>query len=180
MKGKKVLWITKTAVFLALLIVLQAGSRMFGQLVTGSLVNLTLIICVMTCGMSSGAVIALCSPVLAKLIGIGPLWTIIPFVMFANLVLIMIWRFVGMIKIANKHIVRLFTLIIAAACKFTALYAGVVKLALPLFLDLQPKQEAVISAMFSLNQLFTALIGGAAATVILPVLEKSILRNEKE
>ena len=43
---KKVLWITETAVMLALLVTLQALTKPMGQLVTGSCVNAVLAISV--------------------------------------------------------------------------------------------------------------------------------------
>ena len=60
---KKVLWITETAVMLALLVTLQALTKPMGQLVTGSCVNAVLAISVLLVGMSSGITIALISPV---------------------------------------------------------------------------------------------------------------------
>ena len=62
---KKVLWITETAVMLALLVTLQALTKPMGQLVTGSCVNAVLAISVLLVGMSSGITIALISPVCA-------------------------------------------------------------------------------------------------------------------
>jgi hypothetical protein len=42
--NKRILFITKTALFLAILLVVQFFSKPLGQYVTGSLVNLVLII----------------------------------------------------------------------------------------------------------------------------------------
>ena len=64
----RILWITRTAIFIALLIVLQAA--------TATLVN-TLITGVMTCKLASGLSVAAVSPVMAIFIGIGPLWDLI-------------------------------------------------------------------------------------------------------
>ena len=60
---KKVLWITETAVMLALLVTLQALTKPMGQLVTGSCVNAVLAISVLLVGMNGGITIALISPV---------------------------------------------------------------------------------------------------------------------
>jgi hypothetical protein len=51
---KKTLWLTETAVMLALLITLQALTKPLGQLVTGSCVNAVLAVAVLLIGMSSG------------------------------------------------------------------------------------------------------------------------------
>ena len=89
-------WITRTAVFIALLIVLQMATAPLGNiLITGSIVNLLLIISVMTCGLASGLSVAVISPVMAKLLGIGPLWSLIPFIAAGNIVLVLLWHFIG-------------------------------------------------------------------------------------
>ena len=172
MRNKSVLWITTTAVFIALLIGMQVATAPLGQLVTGSLVNLILIVAVMTGGFTSGLTVAFVSPVFAKLLGVGPLWAIIPFIIAGNVVLILAWHFMGKIKLSNRHIVRFVSLIVAALCKYIVLFVGIVQVAVPLFLNLPEAQRAVVSKMFSFPQLLTALIGGALATAILPVLEK--------
>ena len=64
--------LTETAVLLALLVTLQAVTKSFGQLVTGSCVNAILAIAVLFTGLGSGITIALISPVLAFLFGIAP------------------------------------------------------------------------------------------------------------
>ena len=172
MNNKKVLWITTTAVFVALLIGVQVATAPFGQLVTGSLVNFILIISVMTFGFASGLTVAFISPVFAKLLGIGPLWTIIPFIMVGNIVLITVWHLMARAKFKNTHITRIVSMIAAAICKFILLYLGIVQVAAPLMLDLTENQKALISSMFSFPQLITALIGGALATVLLPTFTR--------
>jgi len=172
MKNKGALWVTTTAVFIALLIGAQAVTASFGALVTGSLVNLMLIMAVMTGGFTSGLAVAVVSPFVAKLVGIGPMWTLIPFIAAGNIVLILVWNYLGRMKFANTHIIRIIAMITAAACKCAFLYLGIVRLALPLFLTVPAPQAAVITKLFSIQQLFTALIGGALATAILPVIEK--------
>ena len=72
---KKLLWITETAVMLALLIALQALTKPMGQLVTGSFVNAVLAVTVLVAGLSSGITVAVISPVLAYLLGIAPVET---------------------------------------------------------------------------------------------------------
>ena len=66
-KGKT-LWITRTAVFIALLVVLQAATASLGNtIITGSVVNMLLVVSVMTCGMMSGLCVAVISPVIVQL-----------------------------------------------------------------------------------------------------------------
>jgi uncharacterized membrane protein len=171
----KVFWITSTAIFIALLVVVQTVTSAFGnQLVTGSVNNLLMIVSVMTLGLASGVTVAVTSPILAKLLGIGPLWSLVPFIIAGNVTLILIWHFIGSRKTGNGHIARIAALVCAAAGKFLVLYAGIVRIAVPVLLGLPEQQAAAVSNMFSIPQLFTALIGGALAAAILPVLQKAI------
>ena len=49
--NKRTLWITRTAVLTAMLVVLQAATQATGNtVITGSVVNMLLIISVMACG----------------------------------------------------------------------------------------------------------------------------------
>ena len=63
--NKKIRWITETAILLALLVTLQALTKGFGQLVTGSCVNAILAVAVLVAGLGSGVTIGIVSPVLA-------------------------------------------------------------------------------------------------------------------
>ena len=169
---KRTLWITRTAVFIALLIVLQAATAPLGNvLITGSVVNLLLIVSVMTCGLASGFTVAVISPVIAKLIGIGPLWVLIPFIAAGNVMLVLLWHFFGNRNMKSRYVAAL---IVAAAGKFCILYVGIVKIAVPLLLNLPEQQAKIVSNMFSLTQLVTALIGGIIAVMVLPSLKKAI------
>jgi hypothetical protein len=172
----KILWITRTAAFIALLIVWQAASAPLGNtLVTGSIVNLLLILSTMTGGILSGIIIAAISPIMAKFVGIGPLWTIIPIIAAGNIVLVLIWHFVGHLNVKdNKYIAYTIAWITAAVAKFLVLYIGIVRIAIPMFLNLPDPQAAAISNTFSIPQLITALIGGALAIVTLPLVERAI------
>ena len=172
---KKILWITHTAIFIALLIVLQAATAPLGNvLITGTIVNLLLIVSVMTCGLASGLSVAVISPIVAKFFGIGPFWILIPFIAAGNIALILLWHFVGNLKTEHKYVANIAALITAAAAKFFVLYMGIVKVAVPFILGLPEQQAAVISQMFSFPQLITASAGGALAVLILPSLKKAI------
>lgn len=93
---KRIIRITRTAVFLALLIVLQAATAPLGNtLLTGSVVNFLLITSVMLCGPASGFTVAVLSPVLARFLGIGPLWALIPFIIAGNITICAVWYLVA-------------------------------------------------------------------------------------
>lgn len=172
---KRTLWITHTAVFIALLVVLQAATAPLGNVfITGSIVNMLLIISVMTCGPASGFSVAVVSPVIAKLIGIGPLWFLIPFIAAGNVILVLLWHFIGNRKFKQRYAAYIAALIAAAVGKFCVLYLGIVAVAVPFLLNLPEQQAKVISNMFSFSQLVTALLGGIIAVMILPSLKKAI------
>jgi hypothetical protein len=173
---RKILWVTRTAILIALLIVLQIATAPLGnQLVTGSLVNLLLIVSVMTCGLATGLSAAVVSPVTAKFLGHGPLWALIPFIAAGNVMLVLLWHFIGNRSMGGKkRAAYIAALISAAVAKFLVLYIGIVQIAIPVFLGLPEPQSAVISKMFSIPQLVTALLGGALAVALFPRLKRII------
>lgn len=69
--NKKTLWITETAVMIALLVALQWATKPLGQFVTGSCVNLVLGVSALVGGLWCGLTVALVSPFFAFLLGIG-------------------------------------------------------------------------------------------------------------
>ena len=177
--NKKIRWITETAVMLALLVSLQALTKPMGQLVTGSCVNAILAISVLVAGLSSGLTVALISPVLAFLLGIAPQILTVPAIMVGNAVYVVL-----LFIIAGKsgNIVRkVVAWVVAAAAKFAALYAIVVGLICGVLSEgllaagtLKEPMLKALPATFSWPQLITALIGGAVALLIVPVLRKAL------
>lgn len=173
----KILWLTRTAVFLALLVSVQSFTAPLGnQIITGSLVNMLLAVSAVACGMSSGLTVACVSPVLAKLFGIGPLWELIPFIVLGNAVFVAIWSAIGRREAKNKLMPWGIALASAAVAKFALLFFSIVKLAVPVLLQLPEKQSAMLSTMFSVPQLVTALIGGAVAIAVLIPLQNAKFR----
>ena len=173
---EKILWITRKAVFIAVLVVLQAVTKPLGQYVTGSLVNLVLVLSVMLGGLWCGATVALLSPVFALLVGIGPAFPpLLPFIMLGNLTLVLVWHLLAGKAEAKTLVTRsLVATAVAALAKFTVLYLGIVQLAIPYILQLEPQQVIVLSASFSFPQLITALFGGLVASAVLPTLRKAL------
>lgn len=178
---KTLLWITRTAVLIALLITFQwgLGSLTGSQFVIGSAVNLVLIVAAVS-GLFSGITVALISPFLAYLFGIGtPFIAIVPFIAVGNLVIVLVWYLiVNKAKMSENLYVRMFTaLILGAALKFITLYLLIVKFALPFILNLPDKIVNKLSLAFSWPQLVTAAIGGALAIIIIPVIKKAVKKQ---
>ena len=179
---KKIRWITETAVMLALLVSLQAITKPLGQLVTGSCVNGVLAITALVAGLGGGITVALISPVLAYLLGIAPRILTVPAIMVGNAVYV-----VALCLLAGKggrNIVRQgIAWVVSAFAKFATLYAIVVWLICGVFSKalleagaLKPPMLKLLPATFSWPQLFTALIGGAVALCIVPILRKALKR----
>ena len=178
--SKKIRWITETAVMLALLVCLQALTKPMGQLVTGSCVNTVLAVAALVGGLNCGLVVALCSPVLAYLLGIAPQILTVPAIMVGNTVFVVLLSWLA--DKTGKNIVRqVIAWVAAAAAKFAALYAIVVWLICGVLSEnllasgtLKAPMLKALPATFSWPQLITALIGGAVALIITPVLRKAL------
>lgn len=168
-------WIAETAVMTALLIALQTLTRSAGQYVTGSCVNAVLAVTVLVAGLWSGVAVAALSPFFAFLLGIGPqLLPIVPAIAVGNVGFVLILHLLA----ADQGCPlwrRIAAWLAAALGKFAALYLLVVQL-LCRVLPLKQPQIDTFSAMFSYPQLVTALIGGALALLLVPVLRRALKR----
>lgn len=185
--GKKIRWITETAVLLAVLICLQwvgamVPNQLVKQLLTGSFVNCVLAVTALLVGMGSGITVALISPVCAYLFGIAPNFiTVIP-IMLGNVCFVVLLRLLAG-KAFWKQVAALIT---AAGVKFIVLYLLVVRLIcgvaagallgkkLGEIVVLAPPMLKMLPTMFAWPQLVTALVGGAIALSIVPVLRKAL------
>jgi uncharacterized membrane protein YeaQ/YmgE (transglycosylase-associated protein family) len=179
---KKIRWITETAILLALLVTLQALTKGFGQFVTGSCVNTILAVAALMGGVGCGLTVALISPILAFALGIAPQILTVPAIMAGNAVYVVLLHLLSDRngKILIKQIIAWLA---AAVAKFAVLYAivvglicGVLSEALLSAGTLKPPMLQVLPATFSWPQLITALIGGAVALAIVPVLRKALKR----
>lgn len=182
MRNRKVRFITTTAVMLALLVALQALTKPAGQLLTGSCVNAVLAVSGLIGGLGCGLVVALVSPILAYLLGIAPQILTVPAIMLGNSVyVLLLWLLTGMNEKNMNIVMQVLALVYAAAAKFVLLYVLVAKVIcgvlasslLEAGLLKQPMLKA-LPATFSWPQLFTALIGGAVALLIVPVVKKAL------
>ena len=173
---KRVLWITQTAVMLALLIAVQAATSGLGnQFVTGSCVNLILAVTALTVGLWGGVAVAVISPFGAFLFGIGPKFIqLIPAIALGNLVyVVLLALMVG--KTVRPMWRQGIGLVTAAVSKFLTLYFVITRLLVPALVSagvIPAKASAVLAANFSWPQLVTATIGGILALVVTPALKK--------
>ncbi len=170
---KNIRWITETAVMLALLVALQAVTKPLGQLATGSFVNAILAVSALVGGLGCGLTVALCSPVLAFLLGIAPQILTVPAIMIGNCI------YVVLLHLLSGR--KLLALPVAAFAKFAALYLMVAKvicgILAPSLLAAGTLKQPMLQALpatFSWPQLFTALMGGGAALLMVPLLRKAL------
>jgi len=156
----------------ALLIVTQALTAPMGNpLITGTFVNLILVISVMFAGLATGTTVALISPICAKLVGIGPFWALIPSIMLGFAVLVLVWLVIGR---KRDKVSCMIALAAAAIAKFLVLYIGVARFTVPIILQLPEPQASIVANAFSLPHLFTAVVGGAIAASVFPILNKAL------
>ncbi len=179
-KRSNILWITETAVMLALLVSLQAITKPVGQLLTGSCVNSVLAVTVLLCGFGSGLTVALISPVCAYLFNIAPQILVVPAIMVGNCAFVLVFKLL-MDKALWKQIL---SWLLAACAKFAVMYVlvvyvicGVASTALMNQGLMVEKMITALPLQFGVMQLFTALIGGGVALLIVPILKKALHRN---
>jgi len=178
---QSVYWITRTAVMTALLVTVQFLTASFGsQYVTGSAVNLLLAVSAFTFGPATGCTVGVISPIFAFIVGVGPVFPpLVPFIIIGNVAFVISWFLLGKAfktddQASRRKALVFISPVITAIVKFAVLYAGVVLIALPFILNVNEKQSAVLSLMFSYPQLITALIGGALASAVAPALRKAL------
>ena len=131
-------------------------------------------------GLGCGLTVALISPVLAFLLGIAPQILTVPAIMVGNSVYVVL-MFVLADRSGKKLAKQVVAWLAAAAAKFAALYAIVVGLICGVLSEsllaagtLKPPMLKALPATFSWPQLVTALIGGAVALLMVPVLRKAL------
>lgn len=178
--NKKIRFITETAIMLALLVTLQALTKGFGQFVTGSCVNAILAVSALVGGLGSGLTVALISPILAFLLGIAPQILTVPAIMAGNAIYVTALYFLAD-KDGKKLVKQGIAWVVASVAKFVTLYVIVVKIVCgvmaPSLMAAGTLKEPMLKALpatFSWPQLVTALIGGAVALLIVPVLRKAL------
>ncbi len=187
---QRTLWITRTAVLLALVLVAQfvgklvpagaviAGPFSVSQLITGSLVNLMLAIAAGVVGLGSGVTVGVLSAILATLLGVGPIFPqITPLIALGNAILVaVLWgtfRAADRLRGGAELAVRLGGVVLAAAVKCAFLWLTVPWM-LGLIPEVKPQQAQMLTIMFSWPQAVTALIGGLLGLVVIPPLKKAL------
>jgi len=164
--------LTRTAVLLALALVFQIGFTQFAQPAVGPLVNMTLLIAAVVVGSMPAIVIGCLTPLMAFVLGIMPLLPIVPFIMVGNIILILSFNLTRKALPKYGDIVGV---IVAALLKFAFLAIAIRYFVTYFIAKVPPK----LVTAFSLPQLYTALIGGFLAIIIVKYLSGYLKLNNK-
>ncbi|MCL2572435.1 MAG: hypothetical protein FWE11_08515 [Defluviitaleaceae bacterium] len=184
MNRKRILWITQTALFIAMLVTAQHLTAPMSQFVTGSIINFILVTATILVGMSSGVAVGVVSPIFAYFIlGVPIFPVIIPFIMAGNAALVVAVHFITVKSYVNLDLLAyvriILAIIVGSVLKFLVLWIGVVHVALPFLIpNALPPQVAAMSAAFSWPQLVTALIGSTIAMTVMPNLMRALRINK--
>ncbi len=174
MNRDKIRMLTRTAVLLAVVVVVQMAGRNLpnSNFIVGPLVNMCLLAAVMNAGLTGGLTIAILSPFTSLINNNAPvaaaLLTFAPVIAIANIIFILAFYF---LYNKNKYV----GLGIAAFLKFGFLF-----LAIRVFLNIFSfsKFTARLLELFSWPQLITALIGGIVAIPVIYSLRKALNNNQ--
>ena len=179
---KQTLWLTSTALMLALLITLQSVTRGLGQIATGTCVNAVLAVSTLLIGLSGGLTVALLSPIFAFLLGIAPQLVTVPAIMAGNAAFVLVLSVVG--GRSQSIIRRIAAWLTSSAAKFAVLHILVVRIICGTASSMLMAQGILkapmldkLPAMFTWPQLITALIGGGLALLITPIINKALHRR---
>ncbi len=178
--------ITRTGLAVALVIVAQfigkmvpAGAVIFGpfstnQLITGSLVNLILIVSGAAIGLWPGVTVGVLSAILATLLGVGPIFPLItPAIAVGNALIVLVtWLFFRKSAKPGYTATNLAGVVSGAAVKCAFLWITVPML-FQFIPEIKPPQIAALSIMFSWPQAITGVVGGLLALAVLPALKKA-------
>lgn len=169
-KKTTTLFITKTAMLLALTVLLQMQGTLWtggNTFIVGSLVNFMLFVSVMYVSVGGAIIVGLLTPVFAMLLGVlnAILIPIVPLIALGNVIMVVV--FYLLVKfLSDKYYIRIAA--VAAAAVIKGLYMWFIVLSLvPVILPSLPAPVwTALQFTFAYPQIITALIGGAVALPI--------------
>lgn len=150
--------LVKSAMLLALTLVFQIGFNMFAQPIVGPLVNMMLIASSLLVGVVPAIIIGCLTPVIAFGLGIMPLFPVVPFIMIGNSLMILLFHY-SRLKLVKKDYIAV---LIGAVGKFGFLAFSVRYL----LVHFVPKVPPKLVVALSLPQLYTAIVGGLVALIV--------------
>lgn len=184
MKNKKGLWIMQTVMLIVLAVLAELlskvipplGSFKLNQFVSGSLVNFILIIGAFVPGLGSAGIAALICPIFAAFFGIMPgnLPQMVFVVMAGNITIVFItwlcFRASHGLGSGSAKVLNVIGVTAGSLLKSLIMWAATEKILVPI-LHVTAALEKVLLAAVSLPQIITAVIGGIAALLIMPLMK---------
>ncbi len=154
--------ITRIALLLALAITVQ---QLKIQWLTGPGINAILILAAAYTDTYSASILGLLTPVMAFLFGIMPIAIVVPFIMISNIIYILFYK----LQYSNNIFVAIS---LASIMKFLVL-----AFAVKFIISVPPG----VAYALSTPQLFTAVLGGAIASLIIKYLplENTLVNSKK-
>ena len=173
--------LTVTAIMLALCVVVQLFKTPGTIPITGSLINLILIIDTLYCGLASGVILSILAPITSFIITGAPVIaaipTLLPCIMVGNAIFV-VFAWLVRFKRLELNLLPL-SLVAGSIAKWGIMTLLIVHWVLPTFgKGLAPKLYNMASVTYSTTQLYTALLGSALACVIWPILRLAVKRNK--
>ncbi len=171
------MFIVKVAVNLSITVVLQYLMGLFGiQLLTGSIVNMMLLINTLFVGLIGSSIIACVTPFIGILLGLSNNIILQIFICVANILFVTSFCLLNKINFKKdlkiiSLIKDLISVIVTSVIKYLFMFYITFKLLLPLIM---PNVPQVLSITLGVTQLFTALIGGMLYIVISNILKKTL------
>lgn len=166
-KRNPIVFLTRTAILLSLALTFQIWLRTFAQPIVGPMVNFILIFSALFVGTTSGVLIGGATPLVAFMVGITPIFPVVPFLMIGNALFVVLFNLTR-----NKATLypEYSALLLAAISKYVFLTLSARYLLVLLVPNLPPQLVAALS----LPQLYTALFGGTMAILLSKIVEKAI------
>jgi len=173
-------FIALSAIMISLTVVVQYLSSLFqNQLITGSVVNMMLIISTFISGLIGSILISFVTPFMAFLIGLSSNIIMTPFIAIGNIIYCVVFYLIKNLLFKLKHdklfielLFLVIAIVVASLFKYLFMYFVLYKVVIVLLIKLKAKALAVV---FGITQLFTALIGGTLALILYKMLERTPL-----
>lgn len=165
--------LTRSGLLLAMVLVFQVGGKTLAipqvsQYIVGPAINAILLISVHTCGIGWALALGILTPVTAFAVGqlAAPMGPFIPFIMVGNILFVLVFWLLKRYKVAGT----IAGYIGGAFLKYVFLYYSALKLVPILNIGFPKKVYSTLVIMMGIPQLVTALIGGAAALIIIAII----------
>lgn len=176
----KAMVVARIGIMAALTVLVQYLTGLAGiQLLTGSFVNLFLLLSTLLTGIVGGMTIGVITPFIALALGLNPNVVLVPFIALSNAAYVVLFavinkwlRLDAQTEIWKKIGVLCAAVVVGAAVKFLLMFFFS-RVLFPLFLA--EKMVAKLATAWGVLQLFTALIGGAVAIALYYPLKKAKL-----